>query len=150
MLSSDYYVLRSTVIALNNFIQYKYCQVVQPFGSPLLIKALTTIISKQAFLVEMTFSMTANVKYTIEQWRLLRNSRCLSAGSDSVHLQFKPIIWARSYPRKHTNCITPLQERHFPTPLRHAEKQQLYWKWATFSLESFSLQPPKFNVDKPT
>jgi len=31
MLSSDYNVLRSTAIALNKFIQYSHCQVVQPF-----------------------------------------------------------------------------------------------------------------------
>jgi len=39
----------------------------------------------------------------------------------------KPTIWALSYPHKHTNCTTPLQERHFATPLRHTEKQRLYW-----------------------
>jgi len=32
----------------------------------------------------------------------------------------------------------------------HAEKQPLYWNWATLPLRSYSLQPPKFNVDKPT
>jgi len=32
----------------------------------------------------MNFSMTANDKQTVEQWRLLRNSRSLSAGSDSL------------------------------------------------------------------
>jgi len=26
-----------------------------------------------------------------------------------------------NYPRKCTNCTTPLQERHFPAPLRQAE-----------------------------
>jgi len=47
MLSSDYNVLRSTVIAMNNFIQYSHCQAVQPFRlTLLLIKVLTTIISK--------------------------------------------------------------------------------------------------------
>jgi len=51
---------------------------------------------------------------------------------------FKPTIWAQSYPRKHTNCTTPLQERHLPTPLRHAEKQPLYWNWATLPLQSSS------------
>jgi len=45
-------------------------------------------------------------------------------------LPFKPTIWAQSYPRKRTKCTTPLQERHFPTPLRHAEKQPLCWNWA--------------------
>jgi len=69
--------------------------------------------------------MTANVKYTVERRRLLRNSHCLSVGSDALYLQFKPTMWAQSYPRKHTNCTTPLEERHFPTPLHHAEKQPL-------------------------
>jgi len=32
--------------------------------------------------------MTASVKYIIEQRRLQRNSRCLSADSDSLYLQF--------------------------------------------------------------
>ena len=44
----------------------------------------------------------------------------------------------------------PLQERHFPTPLRHREKQQLRWNWAMLPLQSSSLQSPKFNVDNPT
>jgi len=30
-----------------------------------------------------------------------------------------------------------------------AEKQPLYWNWATLPLQSYSLQPPKINVDKP-
>jgi len=78
----------------------------------------------------MIFSMTANVQYTVEQRRLLRNSHCLSASSDSFYLQFKPTIWAQSYSRKH-QLHYQLQERHFPTPLRTAEKQQFYWNWTT-------------------
>jgi len=70
--------------------------------------------------------MTANINHSVEQKKLLRNSRYLSSGSDSLYLQFKPTTWAQSYPRKHTNYNTPLQKRHFPTPLRHAEKQPLY------------------------
>jgi len=38
----------------------------------------------------------------------LQNSRCLSAGSDSLHFQFKLTIWAQSY-----NCTISLQEGHF-------------------------------------
>jgi len=72
--------------------------------------------------------MTANVKYTVEQRTLLRNSHCLSVDSDSIYLQLKPTIWSLSYPHKHTNCTIP---RFKPTPLRHAEKQQVYWNWAT-------------------
>ena len=45
MLSNDYNVLRSTVIAMNNFILCSHCQAVQPFRLTLfLIKALTTSI----------------------------------------------------------------------------------------------------------
>jgi len=36
--------------------------------------------------------MTANVKFTVEQRRLLGNPRCLLAGPDSLYLQFKPTI----------------------------------------------------------
>jgi len=47
MLSSDYKVLRSTVIALSNFIQYSHCEVVQSFLlTPFLTKAFTTIAFK--------------------------------------------------------------------------------------------------------
>jgi len=47
MLTSDYNLLRWNVIALNNFIQYSHCQVVQPFLlTPFLSKALTAIVSK--------------------------------------------------------------------------------------------------------
>jgi len=38
--------------------------------------------------------MAANIEYAVEQRRLLRNSRCLSGGSDALYLQFKPTIWA--------------------------------------------------------
>jgi len=50
-------------------------------------------------------------------------------------------------PRKYTNCTTPLQGSHFPAPLRHAEKQPLYWNWEKLSLQSSSLQSPKLNVN---
>jgi len=75
----------------------------------------------------MNFSTTANIQYAVEQQSLLRSSHCLSTSSDSLYLQFKPTIWTQSYPHKHTNFTTSLQESHFPIPLRHAEKQQLYW-----------------------
>ena len=78
-----------------------------------------------SFFVEMNFSLTANVKHTIEQ-RLLRNSHCLWARSDSLYLQFKPTICAQSHPRNRTIRTTPLQERHFSTPLCHAKKQPFY------------------------
>jgi len=51
-------------------------------------------------------------------------------------LQFKPAIWAQSYSRKRTKCTTPHQDHHFAIPLRHAEKQPLYWNWAKLSLQS--------------
>ena len=175
--NAGYNLSRSAVIGLKNFIQYNHCQAVQLFRlTPFLIEAFTTshrnisfalalgfqtkehasISSKweqhllQAFLVEMAFSMTANVTITVEERIFLRNPHCLSAGSDSLYLQFKPTIWTLSYLRKHTNCTISLQERHFPTPLRHIEHQQFYWNWPTLPLQSSSHQSPKFNVDKPT
>jgi len=39
----------------------------------------------------MNFSMSVDAKYTVEQRRRLRNSHCLSAGSDFLYLQFKPM-----------------------------------------------------------
>jgi len=42
--------------------------------------------------------------------------------AESLYLQFKLTIWAQTYTGKHTNCITPLQERDLATPLRHAER----------------------------
>jgi len=45
-----------------------------------------------SFLVQMTSSMTANVRHTGEKRRHLRNPRCPLAGSDSPWLQFKPAI----------------------------------------------------------
>jgi len=65
----------------------------------------------------------------------------------STLLAVQTEIWAQSYPRKYTNCTAPLQRSHFPAPLRHAEKQQLYWNWEKVSLQSSSLQLPKLNVD---
>jgi len=150
MLSSDYNVVRSTVIALNNFIQYSHCEVVQTFLlTPFLTKAFTTSLSKHivypcvrysdegsclkfikmratlflSLLVEMNFSLIANVKYTVEQ-TLLRNSHCLWACSESLHVQFKPTICTQSHPRNRTIRTTPLQKRHFPTPLCHAKNSR--------------------------
>jgi len=73
---------------------------------------------------------------------LLRNPYCLSAGTASLlYLQFKPTIWAMNHSCKHTNCIISNQERHF---------FQFCWNWPTSPLQSYSLDPPKFNVDKQT
>ena len=44
----------------------------------------------------------------------------------------------------------PVSRASFPTQLRHAEKQQLYWNWATLPLQNSSLQSPTFNFDKTT
>jgi len=49
--------------------------------------------------------------------------RYLSARSSSLYLQLNSTIWAQGYARKCTNCTTPLQERHFPAPFRHAENR---------------------------
>ena len=53
-------------------------------------------------------------------------------------------------PTQTHNCTISLQERHLPSPLRHTEKHQFYWNWATLSVQSSSLQPEKLNVDKRT
>jgi len=76
-------------------------------------------------------------------------TKTISAGSYSLYLQFKLTIWAQSYQRKHINCTIPLQERHFPTPLRNAEKQPLYWKWPKLCLQSSSPQPPNLMLINP-
>jgi len=47
----------------------------------------------------MAFPITANITCTVEERRLLRNPHYLSAGSDSLHLQFKPTNWTLSYLR---------------------------------------------------
>ena len=61
---------------------------------------------------------------------------CLLAGTDSFYLQFKPTSWPLNYPRKYTNCTISLQEGHFPTQLRHTEKYQFHWNWATLPLQN--------------
>jgi len=166
MFSSDYNVLRLTVIAMNNFIQYTHCQAAQSFRLTLFLKKVfTTIISKHIVYPCFRFSdqgsclkfikMRATTFFNFSCWKNLflrlpmykvyrwtkatsRKPRCLSAGSYSLYVQLKPTIWTQSYPRKYTNCTTPLQERHFPAPWRHAEKQQLYWNWEKLSLQFFT------------
>jgi len=46
------------------------------------------------------------------------------------------------------NSATRLQERHFPTTLRHTEKTAFVSKLSNAPLQSSLLPPPKFNVDK--
>jgi len=60
-------------------------------------------ILSQTFLFEMT-SITANVRYTVEQRGHLPNPHHPSSGSDPLYLQFKPTLWALTYPRKHARC----------------------------------------------
>jgi len=90
----------------------------------------------------MNISMTTNVKYTVEQRRLLRNSRCLLTDSGSLYLQFKPTVWAQSYPRKHTNCTSPLQERHFSDGITSCRKTAVMLKLSnvTFAVLRFNRQ----------
>jgi len=82
-------------------------------------------------------------KCTVEQRRLHENHvayrLALIHSTCSCNLQSELKV---NYPRKCTNCTTPLQECHFPAPLCHAEKQQLYWNREKLSLQSSSLQPP--------
>jgi len=56
MLSTDYNVLSSRLIALNNFIQYSHCQVVQLFRlTSFLLKAFITRTTKHSLLVRCAF-----------------------------------------------------------------------------------------------
>jgi len=56
MLSSDYKVLRSTVSALNNFIQYSHWQIEQLFRlASLLLKAFATVIPKHIVCLYVRF-----------------------------------------------------------------------------------------------
>jgi len=52
----------------------------------------------------------------------LRNSRCPSAGSASLHLQFKPTIWPLSYPRKHTKLHNPASRMSFSDTITSCRK----------------------------
>jgi len=66
-----------------------------------------------SFLVEMIFSMTATM-YTVEQRRI----------HETHHAYRLAVI--------HSSCGShqlyyPASRTSFPTPLRHAEKQQLHW-----------------------
>jgi len=90
LFSSYYNALSSTVIALNNF------------SSPPFDQNQFNTLPKLFLLND--FSMTANVKRTVEQksQNFLRNPHCLSAGSDSLYVQL--MSTALKYPRKHTNC----------------------------------------------
>jgi len=98
----------------------------------------------------MKVSVTANGKYTVEQVKETFTKLTLPIGLMWFTLLAVQTytIWAQSYPRKHTNCITLVQERYFPKPLRHAEKSNCVEIGPTLPLQSSSLQPPKFNVDK--
>jgi len=155
MLSSDYKVLCSTVIALSNFIQYSHCELVQPFLlTPFLTKAFITIVSIHivypcvrysdlgsclkfikmratlflSFFVERNFSLSA---------RLSRNSHCVWPSSDSLYLWLKPTNCAQSHPRNRTIRTTALQERHFPTPLCHAKKTAFLLKLSNVAFVKF-------------
>jgi len=104
-----------------------------------------------SFLVEMDFSLTANVKYAVEQ-RLLRNSNCLWASSDSLYLQFKPTICAQSHPCNRILRTIRLQERHFPAPLCHANNSRFIKTEQRYLFRVFHLnrQTSVLITDKPT
>jgi len=66
--STDYNVLRSAVIGMNNIIQYSHCQVVQLFRlTPLLIKAFTTNIPEHTFLLGLQTKVRASNSSKREQ-----------------------------------------------------------------------------------
>jgi len=75
----------------------------------------------------MTFSMTVNVKGTVEyESHTFYETHIadISAATDSLYLQYKLTTCVLTYPRKYTNCTISLQECHFPIPIRHTEKHQ--------------------------
>jgi len=149
MLTSDYNATRSTVIAMNNFIQCSHCQAVQPLRLTLfLIKALTTITSKRIVypcvrfsdwgsclkfikmraIPFLNFSCWNNFPwlpiFKVYRWRRFHENH-VAYRLALIHAtcSSKPIIWAQSYPRKYTNCITPVQEvmfRHHYVMQKHS------------------------------
>jgi len=57
-----------------------------------------------------------------------RKPRWLSSGSYSLYVQLKPTIWAQSYPRKYTNCTSPLQELHLSGTIASCRKTAVVLK----------------------
>jgi len=91
----------------------------------------------------MTSSMTANVRYAVKQMRHHEIHVACRHGSDLLLLPFKPTVWALSYPRNHTNCTNPLQEYHFPTPLRHCRKTAVILKLRNVTFAEFFISIAK-------
>jgi len=58
----------------------------------------------------MGFSMTANVKGTIEERRLLLSPGGLLAGSDALYLQFKPIKGCPMLDKEYGKCFSILSQ----------------------------------------
>jgi len=93
--------------------------------------------------------MTANVSTSLNKWDFCETHvACLLALIHSCSSNLQSELYV-SHAKTSLPTALPLQERQFPTPLRHAEKLQLHWNWAILPLQSSLLQPPKFNVDNP-
>ena len=97
----------------------------------------------------MTFSTTANVSIQLNKGDFYE-TRLPTGWLWFILLAFQTYNLRSKLATQTHQLHYPLQERHFPTPLRHAEKQQLHWNWTMLPLQSSSLQSPKFNVDNPT
>jgi len=87
-----------------------------------------------SFFVEITFSVTANVSIPLNKGDFYGTG--LTTGWLWFTLLAVQTYNLSSKLATQTHQLHhPLQERHFPTPLLHAEKQQLRWNCATLPLQ---------------
>jgi len=175
MLSSDYNVLSSTVITLNNFTQHSHCQAVKPFRlMPFLIRALTTIISKHIAHPFVRFPQCSCLKFiearatpfvSFSCWNEFYDCKCYvhrrTKKTYETHAAYRLALIHSllAVPTDNLSSKLPKQtdQLHYPTSrtsffdtITSCRKQPLYWNRATLPLAEFFTSPPKFNVDKPT
>jgi len=81
--------------------------------------------------------MTANVKYTAEQRRLLWNSHCLLAGSDSLYLQFKLTAWAQKLPMLTHQLHYPASRTSFSDTITSCRKTAVVLKLSSLTFAEF-------------
>jgi len=92
--------------------------------------------------------MTTNVQYTVEHRRLLRNSHCLSASSDSVdscssngQSELVKVTHLLHYPGSRTS---------FSDTLTSCRKTEALLKLSYVSSSEFLTSTAKINVDEPS
>ena len=145
ILSGDYNFLPSTVSELNNFVQYSHCQVVQLFwlttpqkSSPqsylqipftLALGFQTKVLASKISNESNTFSKLFLLKW-IFLWLQMLRKPLNNEDFYETHVAYRlALIMIHSIAIQTSNlssklltktpkCTTPLQERHFPTPLR--------------------------------